>query len=112
MFHSSSKIAALCLAAVALSSGAHAEQEAAQTFGLLAAGRMAAWVSTELAVLACTEPASPPATAALVPVCTSASAGVSGTGGMGGTAGVGGNGGANAGASVGGAGGAGIGGGV
>ncbi|KAE9076156.1 hypothetical protein PF010_g24014 [Phytophthora fragariae] len=35
---SSSKIAALCLAAVALSSGAHAEQEAAQTFGLLAAG--------------------------------------------------------------------------
>ncbi|KAE9159336.1 hypothetical protein PF002_g32884, partial [Phytophthora fragariae] len=38
MFHSSSKIAALCLAAVALSSGAHAEQEAAQTFGLPAAG--------------------------------------------------------------------------
>ncbi|KAE8960838.1 hypothetical protein PR002_g30087 [Phytophthora rubi] len=38
MFSSSSKIASLCLAAVALSSGAHAEQEAAQTFGLLAAG--------------------------------------------------------------------------
>ncbi|KAE9171666.1 hypothetical protein PF002_g29770 [Phytophthora fragariae] len=36
---SSSKIAALCLAAVALSSGAHAEQEAAQTFGLLAEWR-------------------------------------------------------------------------
>ncbi|KAG2960833.1 hypothetical protein PC120_g27918, partial [Phytophthora cactorum] len=35
---SSSKITALCLAVVALSNGAYAEKEAAQTFGLLGAG--------------------------------------------------------------------------
>ncbi|EEY60358.1 uncharacterized protein PITG_12767 [Phytophthora infestans T30-4] len=35
---SSSKIAAVCLAVVALTNSAYAEKEAAQTFGLLGAG--------------------------------------------------------------------------